>query len=306
VTAPRVAPGTGPHPGSADGPDPGAVSTLHVSFSGGEARGYAHVGTLAAIERLGLPIAEVSGSSIGAFVAALVAAGYTARQIAELGATLRRRDFLRYTWPERCLLANLVRRPADRRPPGWWSVAPYRRTVGRLLSDARFRDLRLPCTIQVTDLTHGRPCWFSPETTPDVEVALAVSASAAVPTLMTPVEWDGRLLADGGAFVRLPRIAIRADRVVTSDVSGHHDASRPIGSLTGAVTAYLHARERSTRPPRRVQGRPVTVVRYGPLVARLRAFHRPPPAVVRRIVADAERLALHVLTVSNSERSFDA
>ena len=52
--------------------------TLHVSFSGGEARGYAHVGTLQAIERRGLRVVEVSGSSIGAFVAALVAAGYAA------------------------------------------------------------------------------------------------------------------------------------------------------------------------------------------------------------------------------------
>jgi predicted acylesterase/phospholipase RssA len=273
-----------------------------VSFSGGEARGYAHVGTLHAIERLGLRITEVSGSSIGAFVAALVAAGYTASEIAELGATLRRRDFLRYTWPERCLLANLFRRRADRRPPGWWSVAPYRRTVARLLDHARFRDLRLPCTIQATDLTHGRPCWFSAELTPDVEVALAVSASGALPTLMTPVEWEGRLLADGGAFVRLARLPIRADRVVTSDVSSHHDAPRAITSLGRALAAYLQARERPTRPARRLRGRPVTVLRYGALVERLPAFRRPRPAVVRRVIAEASHLAWEALSASHAER----
>ena len=90
------------------------AATLHVSFSGGEARGYAHVGTLHAIERLGLRIVEVSGSSIGAFVAALVAAGYTASEITELGTTLRRRDFLRYTWPERRLAGEPL--PASRPP----------------------------------------------------------------------------------------------------------------------------------------------------------------------------------------------
>jgi predicted acylesterase/phospholipase RssA len=160
----------------------------------------------------------------------------------------------------------------------------------------------MPCTIQATDLTHGRRCWFSAETTPDVEVALAVSASAALPTLMTPVEWDGRLFADGGAFVRLPHIPIQADRVITSDVSSHHDAPRAIASLSGAVAAYIQARERSTRPLRQVRGRPVTVLRYGPLVARLPSFRRPPPAVVRRIVADAESLAVRVLAASGSER----
>jgi NTE family protein len=277
-----------------------------VSFSGGESRGYAHVGTLQAIERLELPIVEVSGASIGAFVAALVAAGYSAAEIAGLGAMLRRRDFLRYTWPERRLIANLFRRRADRRPPGWWSVAPFRRTVARLLGHARFRDLRLPCTIQATDLTHGRPCWFSGDATPDVEVALAVSASAALPGLMTPVEWDGRLLADGGAFVRLAHIPIRADRIVVSDVTSHGDARRPITSLTRAVAAYLQAREHATRPPRRVHGRPVTVLSYAPLVDPLPSFRRPHPALVRRIVTEASVVALQKLDAPSPHRSLDA
>ena len=43
-----------------------ARDTVHLSFSGGEARGYAHIGCLQAVERLGLRVTEVSGSSIGA------------------------------------------------------------------------------------------------------------------------------------------------------------------------------------------------------------------------------------------------
>ena len=108
---------------------------------------------------------EVSGSSIGAFVAALVAAGYTAAELAQLGTTLRRRDFLRYAWPERRIVANWLGRRTRRRPPGWWSVDPYHRTVDRLLGRARFRDLRRPCFIQATDLTHGRPVFFGPRPT---------------------------------------------------------------------------------------------------------------------------------------------
>jgi NTE family protein len=271
-----------------------------VSFSGGEARGYAHVGTLQAIERLGLRVVEVSGSSIGAFVAALVAAGYSAGDIARLGSTLRRRDFLRYSGPGRRILANWFRRRAYRRPPGWWTVAPYRRTLDRLLGHVRFRDLRLPCTIQATDLTHGRPVWFGPTTTPDVEVALAVSASAALPGLMTPVEWDGRVLADGGAFVRLAHIPIEADRIVVSDVSTHDGTRRAITSLARAVGAYIRAREHGTRPPRRLRGRPVTVLPYAPLVDPLPAFRRPHPAVVRQIIAEASVVALQALTASAS------
>jgi predicted acylesterase/phospholipase RssA len=280
-----------------------APSTVHVSFSGGEARGYAHVGTLQAIERLGLRVVEVSGSSIGAFVAVLVAAGYSAADIAGLGTSLQRRDFLRYTWPERRLVANLFRRRAHRRPPGWWSVAPLRRTVARLLGSARFRDLRLPCTIQATDLTHGRPCWFSRDATPNVEVALAVSASAALPGLMTPVEWDDRVLADGGAFVRLAELPIHADRIVVSDVTSHDNARRPITSLGRAVAAYLQAREHATRPPRQVRGRPVTVLPYAPLVDPLPSFRRPHPVIVRQIVTEASVVALRALDALSPQRS---
>jgi predicted acylesterase/phospholipase RssA len=274
-----------------------------VSFSGGEARGYAHVGTLRAIERLGLPIVEVSGTSIGALVAALVASGRDPAEIARLGAAFRRRDFLRYTWPERRILANLLRHPGARRPPGWWTVAPYRRTVDGLLGGARFCDLKIPCTIQATDLTHGRPCRFSQDATPDVEVALAVSASAALPGLMTPVEWDGRVFADGGAFVRLAALPIRADWIVVSNVSSHGDGPQPVTSLARAVAAYLRAREHGTRPPRRVRGRPVTLVSYGPLVEPLPAFRRPPPAVVGRIMAEACAVALQALAPTASRES---
>ena len=225
---------------------PGGRPTLHVSFSGGEARGYAHVGTLQAIEALGLRVTEVSGSSIGAFVAALVAGGYSAARLADLGTTLRRRDFLRYAWPERRIVANWCRRRAYRQPPGWWSVRACRRTVGRLLGGARFRDLRLPCTIQVTDLTHGRPIGFTRRPIPTSRSALAVSASMALPGLMTPVRWDGRALADGGAFVHLRRLGIGADRVVVSDVSRTPTVRRPITSLAGASAPT--SAPASTRP----------------------------------------------------------
>ena len=280
-----------------------AGPTLHVSFSGGEARGYAHVGALQAIERLGLPVTEVSGSSIGAFVAALVAAGYSAAELVRLGPTLRRRDFVRYGWPERRIMTNCFRRRARRRPPGWWSLAPCRRTVGRLLRGARFRDLRRPCFIQATDLTHGRPICFSPATHPDLEVALAVSASMALPGLMVPIEWDRRVLADGGAFVHLAGLPIAADQIVVSDVSTHRDGAAEVTSLGLALAAYLRAREHGACPPRRVRARPVTVLPYAALVDRLPAFRRPHPAVVGLIIAEACTVAFEALSPSSRDRS---
>jgi hypothetical protein len=118
---------------------------------------------------------------------------------------------------------------------------------------------------------------------------------------MTPVEWEGRFLADGGAFVRLAHLPIQADRIIASDVSSHPDAPRTISSLGRALAAYLQARERPTRPARQVRGRPVTVLRYGALVERLPAFRRPRPSVVRRVITEASHLACETLAASTAE-----
>lgn len=270
------------------------AATLHVSFSGGEARGYAHIGTLQAIEQLGLRIGEVSGTSIGALVAALVAVGYSAAEVAHVGLTLRRRDVFRYAWPELRVLARFIRRGAAR-GPGLWTLAPYERTVDRLLGGARFRDLRVPCAIQATDLIQARPVWFRRDSHPEWPVARAVAAAAALPGLMRPISWDGRLFADGGAYVRLDALRIRADRIVVSDVSSHADAPGPLDSVPRLLTAYLRARERTTVPPRHVRGRPVALLRYPEILAGLGAFRRARPAVVRQVIADATASAFRIL-----------
>ena len=120
----------------------------------------------------------------------------------------------------------------------------------------------------------------------------------ALPGLMTPVHWDGRALADGGAFVHLRRLGIGADRVVVSDVSSHADGPAAITSLGGALSAYVRAREHHAQPPSQVHGRPVTVVPYGALVDRMPAFRHPPASLVRQVIAEASgvaRRALHDL-----------
>ncbi|MCY0856657.1 patatin-like phospholipase family protein [Cupriavidus sp. D39] len=52
-----------------------------LTFQGGGAKGIVHVGALAAVDELDLEICGVSGTSAGAMVAALVAAGYKAKEL---------------------------------------------------------------------------------------------------------------------------------------------------------------------------------------------------------------------------------
>jgi predicted acylesterase/phospholipase RssA len=229
-------------------------------------------------------------------VAALHAAGFRAADIQELGTTLRRRHFLRYNWPELRALRNLFRRRAHRTPAGIWSLAPYHRTLNRLLQRARFQDLRLPCYIQATDLSNLRPVLFSRERDPFMEVAFAVQASSAFPGLMAPVEWGGLTLADGGAFVDLAALPIRAGRIIVSNVSLHGYERQALTSLPRVLGAYLRFRERTLVPPRSVRGIPVTVITYPTSLIGLKPFRRPRPEVARRIIAEACGAALAALS----------
>jgi predicted acylesterase/phospholipase RssA len=272
------------------------AETVHLSLSGGGARGLAHIGCLRAVERLRLRVTEVSGSSIGAMVAALYAAGYSSREIEALSRTLTRRQLLRYNWPEARALANLFRPRNHRKPSGIWSLEPYYRTLTRLLRRARFRDLKLSCFIQATDLTNLRPIVFSRDLDPWMEVAFAVKASSAFPGVMTPVEWGGLTLADGGTFVNLAAIRIRARRVIVSCLSPlGEDARVPVTSLPKVLQAWMRYRERVALPPDLFAPN-VTLITYPPSLTQLKPFKLARPEVGRRIIAEAYRTALAVLS----------
>lgn len=48
---------------------------LGLALGSGGARGWAHIGVIRALERAGIPIDYIAGTSIGAFVGAIYAAG---------------------------------------------------------------------------------------------------------------------------------------------------------------------------------------------------------------------------------------
>jgi predicted acylesterase/phospholipase RssA len=152
----------------------------------------------------------------------------------------------------------------------------------------------------VTDLTNLRPLIFDRRRDPDMEVAFAVKASSAYPGLIAPVEWGGRTLADGGAFVDLAALPIRARRIVVSNVSSQGYGREAITSIPRVVGAYLRFRERALHPPTALGAIPVTVITYPPSLTTLKPFRRPPPAVARHIIAEACGAALERLAAGRS------
>ena len=228
---------------------------MALVLSGGGALGIAHVGVLRVLERLHVPIDCIAGTSMGAIIGGLYAAGYSPDELEHLVRTL--------DWNA------LIRDVPDRRR------VPFRRKIddlgyttrfelgvsrhGFLLPEALVVGHRLGATLRLLGLRAAGiddfdrlPVQFravaADVTTGETvvldhgELAAALRASMAVPGLFAPVEVDGRLLVDGGIVANLPVDVVRdlgAERVVAVDL-GKPLASRqrPQG-MPGVISQAL-------------------------------------------------------------------
>lgn len=192
---------------------------IGLALGGGAVRGAAHLGVLDVFDRAGLAPAVVTGTSAGALVGALYAAGRTAAEIDALAGSLH--------W------ARLVRPSVSGR-----ALFETRRLGGFLhkaLDGSDFADLPLPFAAVACELTTGERVVLR-----DGPVSTAVLASAAIPGVFPPVERDGMLLVDGGLADMVPAALARslgADIVVAVDVSGPLPRRRPATMLQVMVAA---------------------------------------------------------------------
>jgi NTE family protein len=195
-----------------------------IALGGGAARGLAHVGVLLALERAGIEIDCVAGTSAGSLIGAFYAAGWTGEQLREVGLKMSWRPISRIAWPGR---------------GGWISFYLLEQWVTKHLNDAQFSDLQKPFVAVATDCLTGNPVWIT-----QGRVALAVHASSAVPSVAVPVRADdGRLLMDGGVSDNVPVracLALGADFVIASSIFGLH-FSRYNSVLLRGVSAIENA-----------------------------------------------------------------
>jgi NTE family protein len=175
---------------------------IGLALGGGAVRGAAHVGVLEVLDRAGLEPSVVAGTSAGALVGALYAAGRSPAEIGKLAQALK--------W------ARLVR-PARTRK-ALFETSKLGAFLDEALEHATFDDLKLPFAAVACDLATGAEVVMR-----DGSVAQAVLASAAVPGVFPPVDRDGLMLVDGSLVDIVPaRVArgLGADIVIAVDVSG--------------------------------------------------------------------------------------
>jgi NTE family protein len=163
---------------------------LGLAFGAGGAKGYAHVGALQVLEQAGYVFDYVAGSSIGAFVATLVALGADA---AAVEATLRRS----FDPPT---VAEVFKTSLTGRSSG---VETMTRMLRENAGERTFADTLIPLTVMAVDLTDRVP--VSLREGPLWEALLAASSLAGV---FPPVDRDGHQLVDALALVPVPTGAL--------------------------------------------------------------------------------------------------
>ncbi len=196
----------------ADAPRIRRNERVALVLGAGGARGLAQIGVLEALDARGIEIAAIAGSSSGALVGGVYAAGRLT-EFREQLVMLDRRGFLR-------LLDPVIGRAGLLR--GNRLVDKMREVVGNPDIEA----LPMPFTAVAVDLMRQREVWLRSGPLWD-----AIRASFAVPGLFTPHVVHGRELVDGGLLAPLPIAATRmsdAHRLIAVDMHGW--PARPPGS----------------------------------------------------------------------------
>ncbi|HET8714349.1 MAG TPA: patatin-like phospholipase family protein [Holophagaceae bacterium] len=229
---------------------------ITLALSGGGARGVAHIGVLERMDADGFPVDAITGTSIGAFVGGLYAAGYSGREIEDLFRTqdfnrafldlLRRRPGQTFSEQE-AQDAPLLRLESDqggfRFAQGLQSGLPLQRVLASLFARAAyfsggdFDQLRVPFRALATDLQTGEGRVFAKG-----DLAESIRASMTVPGGFRPVSIDGQPYVDGALVENLPvdtaKVQFPGSFVLAVDISSPL-ASGPATSIFSVAARSL-------------------------------------------------------------------
>jgi NTE family protein len=164
-----------------------------LALSSGAAKGLSHIGVIQVLEENGIDVDIIAGSSMGAYVGAIWAAGFNGQQLEEIAREMESR------WAFLSLID-----PAFPPRQGFLRGNAVKRRLMRSIGHVRFAELQRPFCALATNLDTLERVVFS-----SGEVAEAVHASIAVPGICVPVKIDGETYVDGGIVDPLPVDVLR-------------------------------------------------------------------------------------------------
>jgi NTE family protein len=171
------------------------TTTRHVlglALGSGAARGLAHIGVLKVLEEAGIPVDIIAGTSMGAFIGAMYAAGVPVTQMEKAA--------LEIDWFRMARLLDPVL-PMSGLTDGRKLVA----FMAALLPARDFKDLKQTLAVTATDISTGEPIIIK-----QGDLLEALRASLAFPGIFSPVRFGKRFLVDGGLCKPIPTDVVRS------------------------------------------------------------------------------------------------
>ncbi len=212
--------------------------TVSLVLGSGGARGHAHLGVIAAVEERGLEIRNIAGSSMGAVIGGIYAAGEL-DTYSDWAMSLSQRDVMRlldfsFTWTSIFKGERIFEVLKD------------------LIGDRDIEDLDRGFVAVATAIDQQREVWINKGS-----LFTAIRASSAVPGVFAPVELHNRLLVDGGLVNPIPiaptlndatdlTIAVNLNAIVETrhdnddgDAKGEDDNDADAGSYREAIGKFI-------------------------------------------------------------------
>lgn len=176
---------------------------IGLALGSGAAKGLAHIGVLKVLEREKVPIHFIAGTSAGALIGAVYASGIKAWQMEKIAVDIDRMEMARLFDP---VLP-------------WSGLIDGKKIEGfvaQVFGDRLIEDLKIPFVAIAADILTGEEVIIAKGS-----VVKAVRASISIPGIFTPVEFNNRLLVDGGVVDPVPTEVLRdmgMERIIAVNV----------------------------------------------------------------------------------------
>ena len=192
-----------------------------LALGAGSARGFAHIGVLQVLEENSIPIDLIVGSSMGSVIGGIYACGTDLHMLSKIVPVLNEKDYFDIVIPR---YGGLIK--GDK----------FRSLIRIFTKKYKFSDTKIPFACTAVDLLQGELVVIDQGDIDD-----AIRASIAIPGLIEPHNWNGKLLIDGGVISRVPCDIARdmgADVVIGVDVG--YRGGPPLSPIRRTVD-YLYA-----------------------------------------------------------------
>ena len=202
--------------------------TVGVALGGGAARGGAHIGILEAFDAAGVKIDYISGTSIGACIAALYAFGVPFAEMKRIFSGIKWKHVSDFRFSKF----------------GFFSNEEIGNIARDAIGDVLIEDADIPLGIVACDVATGKQITFTRG-----RLAEIIMASTSLPGLFKPVIYDDLMLVDGAIVENVPISALKtmgADLTVACDLSASREYDRPHNVLDVVINSFDIAIEMTT------------------------------------------------------------